>query len=220
MHEKSEIIASVCELLETDNRENAVDVLRPMAAMNGRSVSKLSKAKEKDCLPASLDDTATPNIVTKRKYTAVESTCLFINDGFVDRYNGERLVFPGVLRLLSDIFPIEFPYHPNWKAGACHPWYWELFPTVDHIIPVTRTGVEKENPANWVTTSMINNLSKSNTTLERLGWKLVPQGSFGEWDGLIRWFLRYTDKNLPILQKSYLRTWRNAAIQAFRKLQL
>jgi hypothetical protein len=213
MHEKSEIIAFVCVCLDTGDRQNAVDLLKRNAAFD--SISKQSKRKGKFSL---MTDSAMPKIITKRQYTMVQSTRVFIDDGFIDRYDGERLIFPGVLRLLSDIFPNEFPYHPNWKAGACHQWYWELFPTVDHVVPVTRTGVKKDNPENWVTTSMLNNLSKSNTTLENLGWTLVPKGNYGQWDGLLRWFVRYTDKNTTVVQKNYMKSWRNAAINALKSL--
>jgi hypothetical protein len=58
-----------------------------------------------------------------------------MRDGFCDRYTGRRLVFPGVLRLISELFPKEFPWHPNWKQGVGHSLYWELSPTVDHVIP-------------------------------------------------------------------------------------
>jgi serine/threonine protein kinase len=57
-----------------------------------------------------------PEAVTKRQYGPVESTRVFVRDGFIDRYTGERLIFPPVLRVLSAILPAEFPYHPNWKT--------------------------------------------------------------------------------------------------------
>ena len=69
-----------------------------------------------------------PLPATKRRPTMRTSTALFLHDGFMDRYSGDRLVFPGVLRLLSHLFPADFPYHPNWKFGLGHPWYWDLYP--------------------------------------------------------------------------------------------
>ncbi|MFZ1427770.1 MAG: hypothetical protein WAS21_13460 [Geminicoccaceae bacterium] len=45
---------------------------------------------------------------------------MFTRDGFVDRYSGERLVFPGTLRLLAKLLPNEFPFHSNWRTDACH----------------------------------------------------------------------------------------------------
>lgn len=35
---------------------------------------------------------------------------IFVRDGFVDRYSGEKLIFPGTLRVLSELMPKEFQY--------------------------------------------------------------------------------------------------------------
>ncbi|MDF1744952.1 MAG: HNH endonuclease signature motif containing protein [Gimesia sp.] len=103
-----------------------------------------------------------------RKYNETEKTKLFLRDGFIDRYSGEMLVFPPVLRLLSKLMPEEIPYHPNWKMSECHLMYWQLYPTIDHIKPVARGGVNEES--NWVCTSQLKNSIKSNWTLEELDW--------------------------------------------------
>lgn len=79
-----------------------------------------------------------------RQYTEVQSLHVFRRDGFIDRYSGQRLVFPGVLRLLSRLLPKEFPYHPNWKMAETHPGFWELFPTIDHVLPIARGGPDTE----------------------------------------------------------------------------
>lgn len=79
----------------------------------------------------------------------------FVRDGFIDRYSGRHLVFPGTLRVLSTLFPEDFPFHPNWKTQFTHPAFWELFPTIDHIVPVARGGLDV--PENWVTTSQLRN---------------------------------------------------------------
>jgi hypothetical protein len=150
-----------------------------------------------------------PLPATKRRQTLRTLTALFLRDGFVDRYSGDRLVFPGVLRLLSDLFPADFPYHPNWKFGIGHPWYWDLYPTVDHVVPVTLQG--EDAMANWVTTSMRRNLLKSNRSLEDLGWRLVPPGRSG-WDGLTGWYVRYLRENPSLAAASYLKGWYHAAI--------
>ena len=214
MHEKSETIASVCALLDDNNKQNAVKLLRTKAAL--MPIIKQLRLNKEFIRTGNVDSIEAPSTVTKRQYTAFESTCLFISDGFIDRYEGERLVFPGVLRLLSDIFPDEFPYHPNWKSGACHQWYWELFPTVDHIVPVTLAGLDERE--NWVTTSMFNNLMKSNNTLDHLGWSVFQRGDFNEWDGLIHWFVKYLVDNPEWLQKSHIKNWYKAADKALKTL--
>jgi hypothetical protein len=121
--------------------------------------------------------------------SAVQATRIFIRDGFVCRYSGKRLVNPGALRILSLRFPEAFPYHPHGRFDATHPAWWELFPTLDHVVPVARGG--SSEPANIVTTSLAKNAEKGSWTLEELGWSLRPPGSIAEWDGLTRWMVDY-----------------------------
>jgi 5-methylcytosine-specific restriction endonuclease McrA len=143
-----------------------------------------------------------------RRYTPYQSCEVFIRDGFIDRYAGTRLVFPGALRALSIALPAEFPAHPNWKMSESHIVYWELSPTVDHVVPVSRGG--KDEMENWVTTSMLRNSAKSNWTLEELGWELEPPGDLRQWDGLTGWFLKYVREHEHLLDIPYIRTWHRA----------
>jgi hypothetical protein len=118
-----------------------------------------------------------------RKYTQIQSVGVFMRDGFIDRYSGSRLVFPGVLRLLSILLPQKFPYHRNWKVSETHPAYWDLSPTIDHLVPVTLGG--RDDDENLITTSMLMNAVKAHWSLEQLGWELHPPGDIDEWDGLV-----------------------------------
>ena len=149
--------------------------------------------------------------VTKspRKYTPFQMASLFVRDGFVDRYKGDLLVFPPALRLISYHLPREFPYHPNGKMDAGHIAYWELFPTIDHVIPVSRGGKDEE--ANWVCCSMLTNSVKSNWTLKEIGWELLPPGDIKVWDGMFNWFVEQIDDNKKLLSDKYFRIWYNAA---------
>lgn len=143
-----------------------------------------------------------------RRYTNYHSCQVFVRDGFIDRYSGTRLVFPGALRILSMELPTEFPFHPNWKISETHIAYWELFPTIDHVVPVSRGGVDEDQ--NWVTTSMLRNSAKSNWTLDELGWELKPHGDVRHWDGLTSWFLKYVNENSRFLDVPYIRKWQRA----------
>jgi hypothetical protein len=100
----------------------------------------------------------TPLANAGRRYSAAQSLRTFAKDGFIDRYSGRRLVFPGTLRMLSAMFPTLFPFHSNWKTDACHFAFYELFPTVDHLVPVSRGGADAED--NFVTTSMLRKCGK------------------------------------------------------------
>lgn len=187
MNHKSKFIQDVCEQLLAGDKNSASQI----AQKNYSFVSAASAG---------------------RKHTVLESTCIFIRDGFIDRYSGDRLVFPGVLRLVSRLLPEEFPFHPNWKMSQCHMAYWELFPTIDHIVPVARGGTDDET--NWATTSMLRNSAKSNWTIAELGWKLLPPENFNEWDGLVGWFVAYLARDRTHLEDRSIKRWYNAAIRA------
>ena len=62
-----------------------------------------------------------PHAHSVRRYSEIEMMRVFTRDGFIDRYTGARLVFPGALRLVSILLPAEFPFRPNRKMDACHP---------------------------------------------------------------------------------------------------
>lgn len=153
-----------------------------------------------------------PVVPEERRYTELQSLQVFLRDGFLDRYTGQRLVFPGVFRLLSRLLPQEFPFHPNWKMAETHPAYWQLFPTIDHVVPVARGGADSE--ANWMTTSMLRNAAKANWTLEELGWSLHPPGLLTDWDGLTKLFLDFVASDGSMLEDGYLRRWHSAAVRA------
>ena len=42
--------------------------------------------------------------IEKRTYTMVQKMNQFISDGFIDRYTGERLLNPGILKIISHYF--------------------------------------------------------------------------------------------------------------------
>ncbi len=87
--------------------------------------------------------------------------------------------------------------------------YNELSATLDHVVPVTRNGPNEE--FNFVTTSMARNFAKMNWTLEELGWKLLPPGDMREWDGMLHWFLEYTEKHPEAVADNAVRGWHKAA---------
>jgi hypothetical protein len=144
-------------------------------------------------------------VTVGRSYSGKEKMQLFLRDGFIDRYNGKRLVNPGILKSISFFFPTEFPYHPHWKMSQCHKAYWDLLPTLDHINPIARGGCDL--PENWATTSMLNNSIKSNWTLDELGWKLYDGGNLDEWDGLTGSFIQLVEKMPELQTDAYIQRW-------------
>jgi len=150
-----------------------------------------------------------PDQAGARNYGVREATHIFIRDGFIDRYTGQRLVFPPVLRVISMALPVEFPFHENWKMDCTHQAYYALTATVDHLVPVCRGGSDDES--NLVTTCMARNSGKLNYTLEELGWSLHPPGDMREWDGFVNWVLDYTDTYAEPLRNGSIRSWCGAA---------
>jgi hypothetical protein len=186
MEDKAAVIADVCAALAGNQRAVAGAILTeryPFAPLvnSGRRISLSAKHR------------------------------LFVRDGFIDRYSGTRLVFPGTLLLISKRLP-EFPYQTNWKMDACHLGFWELYPTIDHVVPVSRAGADDES--NWVTTSQLRNSAKANFTLDELGWSLREPGRMEDWDGLTGWFISQVRADPAIGYEKSLKQWFAAATQS------
>ena len=141
----------------------------------------------------------------KRKYTDRQRMAIYRRDGFIDRYSGKKLVNPGLLRVISRYFPEAFPYDPHWKPAACHALYWELTPTLDHVVPVFHGGAD--DASNLVTTSMLCNSRKANWTLEEMGWTLHPAAPDGQWDGLTGLFLQLVRKDPGLEANKAIKHW-------------
>jgi hypothetical protein len=180
MKNKALIMQQACELILTESKEDAIYFVN--------------------------EEYKFDNIDVKvRKYTEKQKIKIFFRDGFIDRYNGNQLLNPGVLKVFSVYYPKEFPYHKNWKMDETHRAYWELLPTIDHIKPISIGGEDSEY--NLVTTSMINNSIKSNWTLKELGWELISPGSIKEWDGLTSIFISIIEKDKELLKDNYIAKW-------------
>jgi hypothetical protein len=80
------------------------------------------------------------------------------------------------------------------------------------VVPVARGGAHEVD--NGVTTSFTHNLSKRHRRLEDLGWDLLPSSRLDEWDGMLGWFLKYTEKRPDLLDIGGVGDWHRAAIRA------
>ena len=191
--DKAEVIEAVCLALDEKGADGAAAAVRREWAFK-------------------------PGSAVKRLYGTRESVRVFMRDGFLDRYSGERLVFPPVLRVISLVAPVDFPYHPAWKTGETHPAFNELSATIDHVIPVTRGGEDVE--ANWVTTSMARSFAKMNSTPEEMGWSLHPPGRLDRWAGMMYWFIGYATMQPQLLENVSIDRWYRAARLALEERQL
>lgn len=109
---------------------------------------------------------------------------VYARDSWTCRYCGVRTVAPPVLRVLSSLYPEQFPYHPNWKAGQVHPAYLLVSTSLDHLVPGARGGSWIETD-NLVTSCWPCNTGKADLTIDEIGWTLLDETDVhSEWDGL------------------------------------
>jgi hypothetical protein len=123
-------------------------------------------------------------IVTRSDPSEAVIASVYVRDRFHCRYCGCRVIPTPVMRLLSTIFPEEFPYHPNWKGGQTHPAITSRSATLDHVLAWTlggRNGLENLVCACWVC-----NRVKGDLMLRQLGWELQPIDAGSTWEGLTR----------------------------------
>lgn len=165
----------------------------------------LEGKKDKAITLLNRDYPFTSRAIHARKYTDSQKLKVFLRDHFIDRYTGDKLVIPGILKVLSHYFPREFPYHPHWKMDQTHIAYWELVPTIDHVVPIALGGSDCED--NWATTSMLHNAIKSNWTLEQVGWRVLDLGDREKWDGLMQLFLHIVDQDKSLRKDTYINRW-------------
>lgn len=73
---------------------------------------------------------------------------IYKRDRFCCRYCGCRVIPTQIMRLVAEVFPDDFPYHPNWKGGQTHPAIPSRSATLDHVVAWTLGG--RNDPENLV----------------------------------------------------------------------
>lgn len=185
--DKADTIARVCDALTKQDVNSAKGLLREEYPFEPWAYKKVGSSKAR-------------------------AMRLFRRDGFIDRYSGRRLVFPGAMLLLSKYMPDDFPTYPNWKTDATHFAYYELWPVLDHVRPLTRGGSNDDD--NLIITSAVMNGAKANFLLEELGWHVFAPSALSKWDGLTGWFMERTAADSAALDDDYIRRWHEAAQSA------
>jgi len=143
---------------------------------------------------------------------------VFLRDGCIDRYTGQRLLFPGVIYLLGSVGyknaytgPLRevLPWVKNWPRDdnpekgkpRAHSIIYDIECTWDHLHPVAAGGDYPLN--NLYTTSMWNQAVKGDQLMLNPINPRFPEGDLQQWDGLLGWALAYIDENRPVLSKSF-----------------
>jgi hypothetical protein len=203
MAEKYEIIMDACLALSDEGREASQEII-------ARHYRFDSQAKPRS-LPRD------KSVVTERKVEASDfwnedhsaMMRVFARDGFMNRFTGELLIFPAVLRLLSKELPSVMPYQMAWRIGEIHVAYYDLYACIDRLLPESRGGSVAES--NLVTTTMPYILARSNATIEEMGWRLTREGFVDEWDGMSSWYVQYLNANQELRKLNYFNLWYIAA---------
>ena len=176
------IVQEACIALASEGVEAAKQIINTKYPFE-----PIPKGYCREAKPIKITDRS-DDIGNKRK-AEYKDLDVYQKDGFTDRYTGHKLVYPEVLKLLTEKMPREFPVLGNWKLAGTHFAYYDLWPSIDHVNPVARGGSNELD--NLVTTSWRNNLIKSNHKLDEIGEQLLPPGDLKEWDGLLGWYDKY-----------------------------
>ena len=145
--------------------------------------------------------TAKP-IILETRNKEQQRLAIFVRDGFIDRYFGDKLIFNGTLRVISYVMPDIFPYQSHGKTQLSHQAWWDLSPSVSHITPTEIEG--SDDTENLVCASTRRNFQKLDATPEEVGWQFLPPGNLDDWDGLLHWFIEYVNKNPDVKENNYI----------------
>lgn len=207
LNEPALVLAKVAKLLTDKNESEASATLQEGYAFVPWK-KPLPKRDVESASTAFTDIVETPQ---SRKYTQKESLQVFSEDGFLDRYSGSMLICPAALYAIAYALPDEFPW--DGARIRSHQGLWDLFPTIDHIYPVSRGGLDIRD--NWVTTSMTLNMKKGNESMSELGWSIYDAGNFSEWDGLVSWYVEFSLVNPEVESVRNNKGWHKATIDLY-----
>jgi 5-methylcytosine-specific restriction endonuclease McrA len=148
----------------------------------------------------------TPNVRERDKFE------VFRRDHYQCRYTGIKLITHPMLELLSYLLPSHFPYdnpHSGSDKGSknTHLLVWVLWPSVDHIIPVSQGGLNEMS--NYTTANSKFNMFKGNILNEHLGLEFLDAAD-KNWKGLEDEYqsllIKYRDQ-VPLSRLPKLENW-------------
>ena len=203
MTERYEIIMDACLALSDEGKGASETVIRKGYPFDPQARPRLVP-REKE---APLDRKVEASDFWNEDHASMMR--VFARDGFMNRFTGELLIFPAVLRLLSKELPSVMPYQMAWKLGETHIAYYDLCACVVRLLPKSHGGSDVEG--NLVTTTMPYVLARSDSTAEEMGWRLTREGYVDEWDGMSSWYVEYLKENPDLRNINYFNLWYIAA---------
>jgi hypothetical protein len=208
MAEKWETIMDACLALSDEGRDKCIQVIRKSYPFDPKAKPRQIKG---DGDPKRDGKAEAISCWAEDHYSQMR---VFCRDGFINRFTGELLVFPAVLRLLSKEIPRDFPFQQYWRPDGTHIAYHDLGACTTVLVPLSRGGKKEE--ANLVTTTMPYVLARTDMTFEEAGWRLTWEGFVDEWDGMSTWYVEYVKDHEELRDVNFLNMWFNAAKSVLR----
>ncbi|MCU0861351.1 MAG: hypothetical protein MUE65_03430 [Methanomassiliicoccales archaeon] len=199
-----DIIMDVCLALSDEGREEALALIERRCPFD-----PMARPALPNCPCAPLE--RRPEAVSCWSEDHTVKMRVFARDGFIDRFTGEPLVFPAVLRLLSREFPRAFPFQEFWGLSEIHLAYYQVGACTARSLPKSRGGDARE--PNLLTTTMPYVLARSDLTPEEAGWRVTREGFVDEWDGMSTWYVEYVNGHQELRKANFFNLWYNAAKQ-------
>jgi 5-methylcytosine-specific restriction endonuclease McrA len=206
------VVKEICSLLIKDKKQEAIKLAKTHLPFNGEYNVYEDITKEKiklikqNIVPEDKNCKQTENESIVKKNYQKHINAVLLRDGFIDRYTGDKLVFPGILFLLHFEIPEIFRYNKNWKPEVCHKIFWELYPTVDHIHAQANGGSHELD--NLITTLQVINNHKSKKNFEKINWERKDEGVLSNWDGLTTMFFELMKKKNDYAGYTDLPNWK------------
>ncbi|WP_137725903.1 HNH endonuclease [Prescottella subtropica] len=126
-------------------------------------------------------DAAVTGRAARRTVPTRVKSGIFDRDRWTCRICGAHTLDLRVTRRISELIPLEFPHHRNWKFEATHLLYWTHTASLEHVVPLARGG--RDTPDNMVTTCYACNDARRHFLLDEIGWTLRPV-PHTDWQGL------------------------------------
>ncbi len=202
MSERYEVIMDACLAFSDEGKEASQEILRLRYPFD-----PLQKPRPVRRDKASMERKVEASDFWKEDHASMMR--VFARDGFMNRFTGELLINPVVLRLLSREMPSVIPYQMSWRVGEIHIAYYDLCACITSLMPEPRVGSDAE--CNQLTTTMPYVLARSDSTVEEMGWRLTREGYVDEWDGMSSWYVDHVKENQELRSINYFNLWYIAA---------
>jgi 5-methylcytosine-specific restriction endonuclease McrA len=125
---------------------------------------------------------ASAAIVKRPNASARRAARIFARDRYHCRYCAARVVPKTLAMLLHELYPLELPFHRNYRGGYTHPIFWVAVPEVDHLASGF-SGGNWQDEENLVTACVACNQAKGAASVAEAGFELKPTPTT-DWVGL------------------------------------